>query len=324
MKKFFRRGTLAFGADFRYLSAFLYRLYTKIRKFFLRSPAWFRRVPGPLVGAAAGLLGGIAGVVIGLILGYLLQELFRQFHNDREALRYFNDPGFSDFYEGEPGLAAFCALGILVVSGASSSLQAETITAPVVRKAMQVFYGTAADPFGTVVPALTENFCRQAFSCRKSLNLDLLTESLISRRSKKTARPALRDLGKALWDLAADASGMALDTASWAAARGADFADIAEAGQKARDIAASIRGALDPSWNEAEEAAGLAVKDDDAEAWRVLGLSPGAPPDEVKSHYRKLAMQFHPDSLAKLSPEQQAAATEAFIAIKEAYKKILG
>ena len=34
------------------------------------------------------------------------------------------------------------------------------------------------------------------------------------------------------------------------------------------------------------------------EAYRVLGIPPGVPKDQIKKRYRKLMLQLHPDALA--------------------------
>jgi DnaJ like chaperone protein len=60
------------------------------------------------------------------------------------------------------------------------------------------------------------------------------------------------------------------------------------------------------------------------QAYATLGLSSSASNDEVKRAYRKLSMEYHPDTLISkgLGEEFLKAATEKFRAIQEAYDQI--
>ena len=63
-------------------------------------------------------------------------------------------------------------------------------------------------------------------------------------------------------------------------------------------------------------------RENDESAYAVLGISPNATDDEVKSAYRKMAMKNHPDKVASLGPEVQKAAEEKFRQIQDAYETI--
>jgi DnaJ-domain-containing protein 1 len=143
----------------------------------------YLRAAGLLAGGLVGLIGGLPGLAAGLVIGYLLQELARQILTDRAILAYFENPGRPGFNEGEPGLAAFCALGVLITGQETRAAR---------RAAAAVAGGRAAAP-------LIESFCRLAASRRRKLNPDLLAESLAARRAALGDLPAL---GKALHDLA--------------------------------------------------------------------------------------------------------------------------
>lgn len=54
-------------------------------------------------------------------------------------------------------------------------------------------------------------------------------------------------------------------------------------------------------------------------AYSVLGVSPAASVDEIKSAYRRLAMQYHPDTVASLGQEAQKMAEAKFKEIQNAY-----
>jgi hypothetical protein len=255
-----------------------------LKKFFRKYRFWFV----PLAGAAIGFTGGAAGAAAGLVLGLLVREVLGRFGADRAALDYLENPGPSDFYEGEPGLAAYCALSMIVLSLSLSEKNRRNgdllpLTEAASRNVAISFPGEST---------LGELFCRLAASRCRRLNPDLLAESLASRRRKSGDLPAL---GKALGALAA--------------------------GNEAKDMARRIRRILDPGY-EAHETE--APESRDIHPREILGLAEGASQEEVKSVYRRLAMQFHPDSLAGLSENQKREAERIFIRIKEAYREITG
>ena len=209
-----------------------------------RCPRRIRVLGGPLLGGIIGIIGGIPGVLIGLLLGYLIRELFVQSFRDRRILDYFENPGPQQFYEAEPGLAAWCAMAVLVSSAdksvgadksagadlsADADTSAERILKQVILGASCVFTGPLADPF------LMEQFSRIALSNRNRLNPDLLAESLAARRASAGARSMgafssredLKNLGRALSSFAT--------------------------GEKARRLAREIRVILDPAFEDEAE-----------------------------------------------------------------------
>lgn len=58
-------------------------------------------------------------------------------------------------------------------------------------------------------------------------------------------------------------------------------------------------------------------------AYNILGVSRNADKDDVKSAFRKLSKEYHPDKVAHLGEEYQKIAKEKFIKIKEAYDLIM-
>jgi hypothetical protein len=55
-------------------------------------------------------------------------------------------------------------------------------------------------------------------------------------------------------------------------------------------------------------------------AWGVLGLTPGATPDDVRRAFRVASQLLHPDRVADLSPEVQREAHRRMVELGEAYR----
>jgi hypothetical protein len=260
-----------------------------------------RRLPwlGPAAGAFAGCAAGAAGAAIGLLMGFLVQELVRQLLSERYIAAYLENPGRPAFAESDPGMAAYCALGVIILArsmartGETFGWNAEdaAVIEPILMSAAEAF------PLGrNHIPEL-ETYCRLAASRVSVLNEDLLVESLAARRA------SFKDLGRL---------GQGLERIGFGPGR-------AEAGY--------IRSLLDPAYQgEAgrENKSNGEVRACGFDPWKVLGLRPGSPMEEVKSTYRKLAVQFHPDALQILDEKRQAEAARAFMTIREAYRIIAG
>jgi len=78
-------------------------------------------------------------------------------------------------------------------------------------------------------------------------------------------------------------------------------------------------GVPEERWPEIAEALDLIVTD----YWGVLGLAPGASPEEVRAAYRKLVLQYHPDRVAQLPREFQELAVQKSIVLREAYERLM-
>jgi DnaJ like chaperone protein len=57
-------------------------------------------------------------------------------------------------------------------------------------------------------------------------------------------------------------------------------------------------------------------------AWEILGVDHNAGIEEIKTAYRQLVLQNHPDRVANLGPEFVKVAEEKFKAVQEAYEEI--
>jgi DnaJ like chaperone protein len=58
--------------------------------------------------------------------------------------------------------------------------------------------------------------------------------------------------------------------------------------------------------------------------YALLEVDRGASPDEIRTAYRRLIAQYHPDKVSHLGQEFQEMAHEKLIAIKQAYEMVMG
>lgn len=57
--------------------------------------------------------------------------------------------------------------------------------------------------------------------------------------------------------------------------------------------------------------------------YAVLGVRPGATPEEITQAYREQMKRYHPDRVADLGPELQRLAHERALAIQRAYTELV-
>ncbi len=56
---------------------------------------------------------------------------------------------------------------------------------------------------------------------------------------------------------------------------------------------------------------------------KILGVKPGASPDEIKAAYRKAVAKYHPDKVTHLGNEFQEMAHRKVVAIQRAYESLM-
>lgn len=88
-----------------------------------------------------------------------------------------------------------------------------------------------------------------------------------------------------------------------------------------KEVLEAVGAAIRLNASDISSVIAMFYKDSDS-AYAVLGISPAATDDEVKSAYRRMAMKNHPDKVATLGPDVQKAAEEKFRQIQQAYETI--
>ena len=66
------------------------------------------------------------------------------------------------------------------------------------------------------------------------------------------------------------------------------------------------------------------ARTDPKDPYAILGVKPGASPEEIQTAYRQAAQAYHPDKVSHLGQEFQELAQEKFIKIQEAYERLMG
>ncbi len=61
-----------------------------------------------------------------------------------------------------------------------------------------------------------------------------------------------------------------------------------------------------------------------SDPYSLLGVGRGASPDEIRTAYRRMVAQYHPDKVSHLGKEFQEMAHQKLIAIQQAYEMLMG
>ena len=62
---------------------------------------------------------------------------------------------------------------------------------------------------------------------------------------------------------------------------------------------------------------------EDEDPFKILGVEPGASPDEIKSAYRRAVAKYHPDKVTHLGKEFQEIAHRKLVTIQRAYEALM-
>ncbi|MFB0508141.1 MAG: DnaJ domain-containing protein [Thermodesulfobacteriota bacterium] len=62
---------------------------------------------------------------------------------------------------------------------------------------------------------------------------------------------------------------------------------------------------------------------EEEDPFKILGIEPGASPDEIKAAYRRAVTKYHPDKVTHLGKEFQEMAHRKLLAIRRAYEALM-
>jgi len=295
---------------------------------------------GALVGGSLGfMLGGPLGAMVGGVLGSQVgdprpEELKHRFARPRIFGRCPSCGRLLSFAPGEslvcPGCGARLSAGPGAANGAGhfggpgNGRAAGTANAGTAQSAFMValisLAAKVAKADGRVSPAeitAFDDFLRQDLGMNpeeRSLAARIFNQARDSRVPAAAFARQLREVMRGQPDRLRDLISILLKIA-WADGR----LDPAEE-QLIRTIAAD----LGLTGRDYEEAAALFARGNLNSAYALLGLSPDASQEEIRRSYRRLAREYHPDTIAaKGLPEDFLKfANEKLQAINEAYGQI--
>ena len=65
------------------------------------------------------------------------------------------------------------------------------------------------------------------------------------------------------------------------------------------------------------------IDHEEEDPFKILGVEPGASPDEIKAAYRRAVGKYHPDKVTHLGREFQEMAHRKLVAIQRAYEALM-
>jgi DnaJ like chaperone protein len=258
------------------------------------------RFKGKLIGALVGSLGGPMGTLLGGLLGHLFDRADEE-KKTLESLR----PGDSITAAQLHFLSSLIGLSVAVTCVGKESRTAEIA-------ALKAFFRESF-PYAEEDQRTLERIVNESYRSRQDLDLEALCRSY-----RNTSSPAGRLL---LLRLLFKVTAMVPP-----GPRPAQLALIRLIGARL-GVQASTLGALQAEFSGPRGAGesdtprrpGGADPLSDEQAYAILGVPSEAGDEVVRSRYRRMAAQHHPDRVANLGEELVAVAEEKFKLIGEAY-----
>jgi DnaJ like chaperone protein len=253
---------------------------------------------GKLIGALLGSLAGPMGTILGGVIGHL----FDRAAEEQEALRRLSNRGPGG-RGGEAKRGAGASVSDAQVAFISSLIGLSIAVANAdgrVRtsevNALKTFFRRDF-PYSEEDQLLIERIVDETFLRREHLDVDALATYYRAVSSPAGRLLLLRLLFKIA---AADEEGIA----------GAER-EMIERIARLLGVQAADYASLGAEFYQAE-----------GRAYRILGLDPSATEAQIRSAYRRLAAQHHPDRVANLGEEFTRVAEEKFKSINQAYAEL--
>lgn len=248
------------------------------------------RYLGRTLGVLVGLAAGIPGAIFGLLAGWLLDQVLAVRRTARRARAFFSDPDS----EKDPGRAL-----MLGIAGLGHALMSSD--GPPKRSQVMKF--------------LSESW--PGVSSRNRNNRKKRTE---------TYHLVMREVGRVDHRLVSTSLVKHLDkeqrdslVAFLAIVAGSDgYGIVVSERRTLREIGIAL-GVSPHTLKEVEQTVG----DLDPSACLILGVTPSATIEEIRTSYRKLAAQLHPDTAQALEEHYRKQMTEAFHRVRTAYETLL-
>lgn len=248
---------------------------------------------GKLIGALLGSLAGPMGTILGGVIGHLFDRAVEE----QEAWRRLEEGG-AQSRSGRRESGAVSEAQVAFISSLIGLSMAVANADGRVRvsevRALKAFFRQHF-PYGEEDQLLIERIVDETFLRREQLDVEALAAYY-----RAVSSPAGRLLLlRLLFKIAA-----------------ADRAGIDQAERDMIQRIARLLGVADLRSVEAE------FEPAEGRAYRILGLEPGSSEAQIRSAYRRLAAEHHPDKVANLGEEFTRVAEEKFKAINQAYAEL--